>query len=72
MTGPALERHYTIPEIAKLWHLSDDKVRLIFQNHPGVVRIGSPERLHKRGYITLRIPESIVQKVHAELRGKAA
>ena len=68
----ALERHYTIPEIAKLWQLSDDKVRQIFRDLPGVVKLGKPERRHKRGYITLRIPESVVLKVHADLRGKAA
>ncbi len=68
----ALERHYTIPEIAKLWQLSDDKVREIFRHLPGVVKLGNPERRHKRGYITLRIPESVVQRVHAELRGRAA
>jgi len=68
----AFQKHFTIPEIAELWQLSTDKVREIFRDVPGVIKIGSPERRHKRGYITLRVPESVVQKVHAQLRGKAA
>ena len=68
----ATERHYSIPEIAKLWKLSDDKVRLLFKDESGVMRIGAPERMHKRGYITLRIPESVLNRVHERIRGRAA
>ncbi len=68
----ALEKHYSIPEVAELWGLSTDKVRELFRDVPGVIKIGSPETRHKRGYITLRIPESVVQRVHSQLRGKAA
>jgi hypothetical protein len=68
----ATERHFTVPEVAELWKLSEDKVRQIFREQPGVVRIGNPEKMHKRGYITLRIPQSVVEKVHAALRGRAA
>ena len=68
----ALEKHLTVPEIAELWQLSTDKVRELFRDHPGVIKIGQPERRHKRGYITIRVPESIVNRVHAQLRGKAA
>ena len=68
----ALEKHYSIPEIAELWQLSPDTVRELFRDAPGVIKIGSPETRHKRGYITLRVPENVVLKVHAQLRGKAA
>jgi hypothetical protein len=67
----ALERHYSVPEIAKLWKLSTDTVRGLFRDQPGVLKLGSPETLRKRGYCILRIPESIVQKVHGEKHGRA-
>ena len=67
----AIEKHYTVSEIAALWQLSEDTIRKIFRDVPGVLRIGSPETIRpkKRGYLILRIPESILQKVHADLRG---
>lgn len=64
----ALERHYTVAEVAALWNLSDDTIRKIFRDQPGVLKIGSPERKFKRGYISLRIPESVLQRVHNQLR----
>jgi hypothetical protein len=64
----ALEKHYTVSEVAHLWQLSEDSIRRIFRDKPGVLKLDSPERLRKRGYCVLRIPESVVQKVHAEMR----
>jgi hypothetical protein len=63
----ALEKHYSVFEISDLWGLSPGVVRSLFSDRADVIRIGHGERLHKRAYITLRIPESVVQRVHAEL-----
>jgi hypothetical protein len=64
----ALERHYSVPEIAELWHVSEKTVRRLFENEGGVLRWGSPEEIsrlrHKRGYCNLRIPESVLIRVH--------
>lgn len=68
----ALEKHYTVAEVASLWQLSEDSIRRIFRDHPGVLKLSSPEQRFKRGYCVLRIPESVVQKMHADMRGKAA
>jgi hypothetical protein len=68
----ALEKHYTVSEVATLWQLSEDSIRRIFRDKPGVLKLNSPETLKKRGYCVLRIPETVLQKVHAELRGRAA
>jgi len=68
----ALERHYTVSEVATLWQLSEDTIRNIFRDVPGVLKLASPEKRFKRGYCVLRIPESILQQVHASMRGKAA
>jgi hypothetical protein len=68
----ALERHYTPKEVAELWQLSEDTVRKLFRDTPGVLKIAQPARRFKRVYVSLRIPESVLQKRHAELHGKAA
>ena len=61
-------RHYTVAEIAKLWNLSDEAVRGIFQNEPDVLILGDQRpRGHKRRYTTLRIPEFVVERVHRKL-----
>lgn len=64
----ALEKHFTITEVSKLWQLSEDTIRKIFRDEPGVLKIGSAEKRFKRGYVVLRIPETVLQKVHAGLR----
>ena len=64
----ANERHYSIIEISKLWGLSEKTVRRIFDGEPGVIHWGSEETLHKRGYRTLRVPETVLHRVHRKLR----
>ena len=70
--GPALttvfERHYSVKELASLWNLSDRTIRRMFVGEPGVVEWGACERRRKRGYKTLRIPESVARRVHRKLR----
>jgi hypothetical protein len=68
----ALERHYTAKEVGKLWQLSEDTVRALFRDYPGVLKIAQPARRFKRAYVSIRIPESVVQKRHADLHGRAA
>lgn len=58
------ERHYTVAEIAANWSLSTDTVTRLFEHEPGVLVIGDPAPRHKRRYLTLRIPESVVERVH--------
>jgi hypothetical protein len=65
----ANEKHYTPGEVAKLWGFSIDTIRTIFRNHPGVLKHGTAETRNKRAYTSMRIPESVFQQVHAELRG---
>ena len=72
MAGPttelAREKHYSIIEIAELWALSEKTVRKIFEREPGVIHWSTEERLHKRGYRTLRVPETVLHRVHRKLR----
>lgn len=64
----ALERHYTVKEVAEMWHLDEKMIRRIFGDEPGVVSIGSSESRFRRAYRTLRIPESVLVRVHRRLR----
>ena len=61
------ERHYSVEELTELWGMSDDFVRRLFLNEPGVV-IFFKHRPGRRVYRTLRIPESVVQRVHRRMR----
>jgi hypothetical protein len=61
------ERHYSVEELTELWGMSDDFVRRLFLNEAGVV-VFFKQQPGKRVYRTLRIPESIVQRVHRRMR----
>ena len=62
------ERHYSISELAKLWNLSENTIRRMFENQPDVLQWGTLEGRFKRRYRTLRIPERVVLRVHRQLR----
>jgi hypothetical protein len=64
----SLERHFSVGELASLWDLSEQTIRRMFTGEPGVIEWGHTESRFKRGYITMRIPESVVQRVHCRLR----
>jgi len=61
----ALEEHYTPEKLGKLWGLSDDTIRTMFEGEPGVLVIDRPEKMHKRRYCSIRIPASVAERVHA-------
>ena len=63
----AFERHFKPEELGKLWGLSTNVIRALFLGEPGVLVIDRPEKMHKRRYTTLRIPESVATRVHARL-----
>ena len=70
-TSAHIERHYAVTEIAEMWNLSPDKVRDIFEDEPGVLVIGERSPRHKRRYVTLRIPQTVVERVHRRLSSKS-
>ncbi len=69
-TSVHIERHYAVAEIAELWDLSPDKVRELFENEPGVLVIGERSPHRKRRYVTLRIPQTVLERVHSRLSSK--
>lgn len=63
---PAVERHYSAQEIADMWGISVQYVRRLFEHMDGVLRLNGPSITGRRRYVTLRIPESVVMRVHHE------
>ena len=63
----ALERHFSTKEIAKLWGLCETSVRELFREEPGVIRIQRPKSRYKRAYTTIRIPQSVLERVHCRM-----
>jgi transcriptional regulator GlxA family with amidase domain len=63
-----VEKHYSVAELAQLWQLSRKTIRRMFENEPGVIVWGVAESRFKRRYRTLRIPATVVLRVHRQLR----
>jgi hypothetical protein len=61
------ELHYTVDDITEMWKLSRDSVRRLFRDEPGVLAISPRQRRGKRAYVTLRIPASVVERVHRKI-----
>ena len=61
------ERHYSVDDVAEMWKLSPDPVRKLFEHESGVLVLGNHGSRSKRRYTTLRIPESVVERVHRRL-----
>jgi hypothetical protein len=62
------ERHYKPSEVAALWLLNDETIRQLFRDQPGVVVLQGPIKKGKRPYKTIRIPQSVLERVHRSLR----
>jgi hypothetical protein len=56
------ERHYTVDEVAEMWSLSRESVRKMFLSEPDVLKIARPGSRYKRSYVTMRIPESVLNR----------
>jgi hypothetical protein len=65
--APANERHYTIAEIAEQWGISTDLARDTFRDEAGVLKFDRPGSRVKRSYSTMRVPESVMIRVHTRL-----
>jgi hypothetical protein len=71
ITCDTFEKHYSINEISQLWGLSQKTVRRIFEQEPGVVQLANHKSRFKRSYVTRRIPESVLRRVHRKLQKPA-
>ena len=71
-SAPAFERHFSPDELAELWGLSADTIRRLFEREPGVLVIDHTRQNGKRRYRSLRIPESVAQRVHRRMTNSLA
>ena len=58
----------TVAEIAELTGFSRQTVTRIFEKEPGVLVLQRPESMHKRKYRSIRIPQSVYERVVEKLR----
>ena len=65
---PAAERHYTASEVAALWRFNIETVRRLFVHEPGVVVLQAQAGNGRRRYRTLRIPQTVLDRVHKQLQ----
>ena len=59
--------NYTVQELAALWGFGVDKIRELFEDEPGVVKLKNPAKKGKRGYQSIRIPETVAERVSRRL-----
>lgn len=63
----AFGRQFTPTELAEIWKFDQTTIRRMFQDEPGVMKVGKANRHDgKRTYVTLRIPEAVALRVYAE------
>jgi transcriptional regulator GlxA family with amidase domain len=59
-----IEQHHTVDTIAGILALSRDSVIRLFEREPGTVIVQTPKgNRGRRGYRTLRVPESVLRRV---------
>ena len=68
-TLPAEYQFFTVGEVAKMLKVSDDTVTRFFADRKGVIDLGAPERLHRRGYRVLRISKPALDEFITEYGG---
>jgi hypothetical protein len=67
-SGFAEEKHHTPAEVAAMWALSVETVRRLFENEPDVMKMpNATGYTGRRRYKTLRIPVSVMQRVHRRI-----
>lgn len=72
MTDP-FQRHYTLSELAKQWHISRVTLTGWFRNEPGVIKYGENNKLtknRKRTHVSMRVPESVARRVYRQHTGE--
>jgi AraC-like DNA-binding protein len=63
------QHHYTVEDVATMLNMSRDSVTRLFREEDGVVKITRPGNRYKRTYTTIRIPESVLNRVYARMTG---
>jgi hypothetical protein len=62
------EKHYRVGELAELWKLGRETVRIIVKDEPGVMKVRMGR---KKAHTTYSVPESVAQRIHTRLLNSA-
>jgi predicted transcriptional regulator len=54
---------YTVAEVAALTGFSRQTVTRMFEQEKGVLILERPEKMHKRGFRSIRIPRAVFDRV---------
>jgi hypothetical protein len=60
----AFEKHYRISELAHLWGLGRETVRMLVKDDPGVIKIRMGR---KRAHTIYSVPQSAASRIHTRL-----
>jgi hypothetical protein len=63
--APVIEPHLLVRDLADRWQMSVSTVGRLFEEEPGVLRLGKSKR-------SLRIPISVATRVHRQLTAREA
>ncbi len=64
MEHQAFRRHYQIRELAEMWKLGRETVRVLVKDEPGVIKV----RLgRKRAHTKYSVPESVALRIYTRL-----
>ncbi len=58
------EKHYRISELARMWGLGRETLRVMVKDEPGVIKIRMGR---KKAHTTYSIPESVAARLHLRL-----
>ncbi len=64
----SIERHYAPSEVSQIWQLDVATVPRLFRDEPGVLVLQSSIKKGIREYKTIRIPKSVLERVHQRLQ----
>jgi AraC-like DNA-binding protein len=69
----AEEKLYTVREVSQIWGISENTVRRMFRDVPGVLKVSIPRLVRKQRKhappVLLSIPESILHRAHQDWSG---
>jgi hypothetical protein len=69
-SSPFEERHFTIRELSRMWRFSEEFVRQIVKDEPGVTE-WVRQQPGRRRYRVLRVPQSVAERLYNKALGKA-
>jgi hypothetical protein len=64
---PAFERHYRISELAELWNLGRETLRMLVKDEDGVIKVRLGGR---KAHTIYSVPESVAKRIHTRLQNR--